>query len=156
MKLLLAHHGEAVPKEVDRDRPLTPRGISEIERSGAFLAHGGVRVARICHSGKTRARQTADILARYLSDHQNLEIIPHIRPKDSADYLLYACTSWEKDTLIAGHGPHITRFVSLVLAGAQAPAQILSQPGTILCLERTEAHPFRLLWMLPPMLLTSP
>lgn len=62
MKLYLVQHGEALSKEQDTKRSLSEQGRREVERMANFLATAGVRVARICHSGKLRAQQTAEIL----------------------------------------------------------------------------------------------
>ena len=62
MQILLAQHGDAVPKEVDEDRPLSDKGRADVERVAATLRQGQVSVSRIIHSGKTRAEQTSDIL----------------------------------------------------------------------------------------------
>ena len=56
MRAYLVQHGEAHPEEVSPERELTPRGRSDVERVAALLANGGVRVAKVYHSGKTRAR----------------------------------------------------------------------------------------------------
>ena len=63
MKLYLAQHGEACPKEVDPERPLTDQGREDIERLTAFLGRAGIQVTRVIDSGKLRAAQTADLLA---------------------------------------------------------------------------------------------
>ena len=66
MELYLVQHGEATPKEVDPARPLTERGQVEVRRV-AHAAHvAGVTVSTIYHSGKLRAQQTAEILAKEL------------------------------------------------------------------------------------------
>jgi phosphohistidine phosphatase SixA len=67
MRAYLVQHGEAHPEEVSPERELTPRGRSDVERVATLLANGGVRVAKVYHSGKTRARQTAELFARRLA-----------------------------------------------------------------------------------------
>ena len=37
MKLYLMQHGDALQKDVDPDRPLSPRGRRDIEKIAAFL-----------------------------------------------------------------------------------------------------------------------
>ncbi len=50
MRVSLVQHGDAVPKEVDSDRPLTGTGRRDIERLAKFLNAAKVRVSRIIHS----------------------------------------------------------------------------------------------------------
>jgi len=64
--IFLVQHGKAYTEAEDPERRLTPKGIAETEKVARHLAAAGVRPAEIIHSGKTRARQTAEILARHL------------------------------------------------------------------------------------------
>ena len=65
MKLYLVQHAEAVPAEDDPDRPLSDKGRTDVQRVASFLARS-VRVGRIVHSPKMRARDTAVLLAQAL------------------------------------------------------------------------------------------
>ncbi|MEA3276673.1 MAG: histidine phosphatase family protein, partial [Pseudomonadota bacterium] len=66
MRIYLTQHGLAVPKDVDPDRPLNERGREDMRRLADFLDKAGVHVEQVLHSGKTRAEQTAAILAEAL------------------------------------------------------------------------------------------
>ena len=63
MKLYLVQHGEAKSEKEDPDRSLTDRGTAEIRAVAEAAKRAGLKPAQIYHSGKTRAQQTADILA---------------------------------------------------------------------------------------------
>ena len=63
MKILLAQHGDSLPEHVDPERPLSDRGRDDVMGMARLLGASGVRVRRICHSGKLRACQTAELLA---------------------------------------------------------------------------------------------
>ena len=73
MNLYLLQHGQSVPEEVDPDRPLSGQGREDIRKTAAFAARAGVRVDTIWHSGKTRARQTAEALAQAIEPRRGLE-----------------------------------------------------------------------------------
>jgi phosphohistidine phosphatase len=73
MRLYLVQHGEAKREEEDPSRPLTENGRIEVERVAEFLARAGVKVDRILHSGRLRAAQTAEILARHLRPSKGVE-----------------------------------------------------------------------------------
>ena len=62
--LYLVHHAEAAESHVDPQRPLTEAGRRHAERLAGEAARRGVRPAAVWHSGKLRARQTAEILWR--------------------------------------------------------------------------------------------
>src|SRR5260221_11274244 len=62
MRVFLVRHGEARREEVDPERHLTDRGAEDVRRIAAQAVDDlGIRPARIVHSGKARARQTAEI-----------------------------------------------------------------------------------------------
>lgn len=64
MFLYLVHHGDAVGPEVDPRRPLSAAGRAEVERIAAQAAGLGARPAVVWHSGKLRAKQTAEAFWR--------------------------------------------------------------------------------------------
>lgn len=66
MFVYLGQHGEAEREEVDPARPLTEKGRNDVRKVALFTAGAHVRVERIFHSGKLRARQTAEILGGVL------------------------------------------------------------------------------------------
>ena len=66
MALYLVQHGKSLPKEADPEKGLSEEGRSEVEMIAAVARGYGVPVAGISHSGKKRARQTAEILAAAL------------------------------------------------------------------------------------------
>ena len=87
MRLYLVHHGEAVPPGVDPQRPLSEGGSASVEQVAEKAAMQGAKPAVVWHSGKLRARQTAEAfwracnaladmwVANYYSAPQSVEII---------------------------------------------------------------------------------
>ena len=63
MRLYLVRHGDALSPGVDPERRLSEAGHQQVGRLAAFLSARAVRVARVLHSGKPRAEQTAEALA---------------------------------------------------------------------------------------------
>ena len=56
MYLYLVQHAESMSKEQDPDRPLTEKGLADINRMARYAAsHLAVDIRRIYHSGKLRA-----------------------------------------------------------------------------------------------------
>ena len=74
MKLYLVQHGDALAKDIDADRPLSEKGQSDVKRIASFLA-GRMEVSRVMHSGKTRAQQTAELLADSMASELPVEAI---------------------------------------------------------------------------------
>ncbi len=153
MKIYLTQHGEALAKEVDPDRPLSDQGQADVGRVANFLAGSGITIDRVRHSGKTRARQSAELLAARLAPATVLEPMEGLGPKDSGDELMKVIEAMSEDLLVAGHQPFMGRFVSrLLLARADAPI-VHYRPGSVVCLERDQQGGWTLQWMVRPELL---
>ncbi|MCD4716608.1 MAG: histidine phosphatase family protein, partial [Desulfobacterales bacterium] len=67
MNVYLVQHGKPVSKEENPDKPLSNQGKEDVERVAAFLMKAGIKVDDIFHSGKTRARETAEIMISKLT-----------------------------------------------------------------------------------------
>lgn len=154
IRLVLVHHGEAVPEEIDPLRPLTPAGRADIESLGQFLATSGVEVPRIIHSGKLRAADSAQILADKLGGNVPVEAMERISPKDTPVWLTEEVAQWTEGALIVSHTPFLSRFVSRLLFGVEQPYVLQFTPGTTACLARRPASKaWTLDWILRPSLL---
>ncbi|MBW1942827.1 MAG: histidine phosphatase family protein, partial [Deltaproteobacteria bacterium] len=66
MKVYLMQHGKPVSKEENPDRPLSEDGRRGVEKMVFLLQNCSSLPGDILHSGKTRARQTAEIIATKL------------------------------------------------------------------------------------------
>lgn len=154
MRLYLVQHGEAHPEQVSPERELTPGGRADVERIAALLAQSGVRVARVTHSGKTRARQTAEILAASVAPGASPQAAAGMDPNSPVAPIAGQAGGWNEDTLLAGHLPFVNRLAALLLANREDPPVVAFQPGSVACLERDAAGRWTLAWMLRPELLT--
>ena len=153
MKLYLAQHGEACAKEVDPERPLTTRGLADVTRLAAFLNVAGVRVERVIHSGKRRAQQTAEVLARAVAPGVALEVSGLINPNDNPKAFDWQSDSWDRDLLVVGHLPFMARLVGHLVAGDERRVLTAYRPGSLVCLEETDDAVWQIGWMIRPDLL---
>jgi phosphohistidine phosphatase len=147
MKLYLVQHGMALPKEVDPDRPLSEVGRTEVEAVANFLNKAGLTVPYIYHSGKTRAAQTARILAGRLSAG-NVAVQPGMAPGD--DVAAFARIIEENgDALYVGHLPHLGKLASLLTTGDEQSDVVEFVNSGILCLGSCESG-YRVEWCITP------
>ena len=144
MRLYLVQHGDAVQEDVDRDRPLSERGRADIQRLTEWLSRHDIRVAQILHSGKTRARQTAEILRPLAKSPSQVLEGRGLAPNDSPEAFLRQLRDSNRDTLIAGHMPFVARTVSQALTGAPDRQLVAFLPGTIAGIERSEGASWHL------------
>ena len=153
MKLYLVQHGEAVSKQEDPERPLSEQGLQDVQAMADFLGEAGVSVARIWHSGKRRAEQTAEVLARTLLTGGKAEAVGGLNPNDPVAEFAADADVWDEDTLVAGHLPFMSRLVSLLVTGDADVERVQYQPGSVVCLERLDAEQWVVAWMMRPQLL---
>lgn len=129
--LYLARHGAAAEARIDRDRELTSLGRSEVEALGKALAERGVHVDRILHSGFTRARQSAEILA-HLSDSPPSKH-DGITPEDDPGMLVAELEEMGGSTLVVSHLPFLPGLCEELLEDVTPLPQF--RTATVVCLE---------------------
>ena len=150
MRLWIVQHGDALAKNVDPDRPLSEKGRSDIERLASYLAGCGVRVERVVHSGKTRAQQTADILATALQVRERVEAVKNLDPLDPPGPFAAECAFAAGDFLVVGHMPFVGKLVSLLEAACEEATLLGFVPGTAACLEQADDDTWSVVCLLRP------
>ncbi len=146
MKIYLVQHGKAYTKEEDPERRLTEEGIKETEKIAKYLYEVGVKPRKILHSGKTRARMTAEILSKYLGV-DNVEETKGINPLDEPDIIIEKLEEIDYDVMIVGHLPHLSRLTSKLL-GSEGEIVKFRYSG-VLSLKKTEEG-YRIEWYITP------
>ena len=114
LRLYLAHHGDAVGPGVDIRRPLSDVGRVDTERVAAAAAAHGAKPMVIWHSGKLRARQTAEIFLRLCNPLADFSATRDLQPEDSPGWMADRLRFEARDILIAGHYPHLPRLLMLL------------------------------------------
>jgi phosphohistidine phosphatase len=150
MRLYLVQHGEAVPKEIDPDRPLSPQGENDIKRIAGFLKASGIPVKRILHSGKTRARQTADIMKHDLLKNAPVETIDGIAPNDPVETFAMKVPTLGTEVMIVGHLPFMAKLMAWLVTADETRSLVAYQPGSVVCLEQDASRNWQILWMIRP------
>jgi phosphohistidine phosphatase len=153
MRLYLVQHGAALAKEVDPARPLSEPGRRDVQAMANLLGGAGIRVERVWHSGKSRAEQTAQLLAKAVLPRGRIEQVGGIGPNDDVAGFVSDADVWEQDTLVVGHLPFLSRLVARLVAGDPERQLVGFLPGSVVCLERCDLDRWILLWMLRPDLL---
>jgi phosphohistidine phosphatase len=139
MRLYLVHHGEALSPETDPRRPLTTRGLEHAERLAAGAAERGVKPAAIWHSGKLRARQTAEPFWRACNPLAEFVAVRGLQPDDPPDWIHDRATSESRDVLIVGHMPNLAKLLSMLLDPRPERALLTFPPHALVALVDGEA-----------------
>jgi len=135
---------------MDPDRPLSARGKSDVTRMAGFLKQSGVPVSRILHSGKTRARQTAELLGQMLLNNGCIEAIAGIAPNDPVETFSLTLQALETDTMIVGHLPFLAKLAARLVTADENQPLVTFQQGSVVCLEQDESHTWKIQWMVRP------
>lgn len=148
MLVYLVQHGRARTSEEDPARPLTDDGRREIESVMLLMQRfGAITASRVVHSGKTRAEETAALIAGRLEADVAAEtgLAPDDDPADWADRLRAA----DRDLVVVGHLPHLERLASLLLCGHPDGGVVRFTNGGVVCLSG-EGGRWALLWAITP------
>ena len=150
MRIYLMQHGKPVPKEEDPDRPLSDQGKRDVGRMSEFLRNSGVKVQEAFHSGKTRARQTAEIMVSQLNPDLKAQKRVGLSPLDDVKEIANQIRGADRDLLIAGHLPHLGKLASLLIAGDEGVPVVSFQQGGVVCLEKDEKGGWSVAWVVVP------
>jgi phosphohistidine phosphatase len=155
-KVWLVRHGDAVDGPVDAQRPLSDAGRREVEAIARALARTGkVRPAQLLHSGRTRALQTAEIVAAGLGGGAP-EATDGLHPGDDPEIWEERLARRTDDVMLVGHLPHMEALVA-TLVGAPDEDVVRLVTGGVVCLSRDdEDGPWSIAWMLTPGVVAAP
>jgi phosphohistidine phosphatase len=146
MRLVLVHHGDAVGPEIDPRRPLSAGGREAVERAAAETAARGVRPAVVWHSGKLRARQTAEAYWRACNALAEFSATRDLQPDDPPWWIRDRLRGETRDTLIAGHFPHLPRLLGLLVTGRDESTSSFPPHGVVALETEDEGKTWRELW----------
>ena len=154
MNVYLVQHAEAKPENEDPERPLTDQGWEDIKKVAAFVReHLDVRADRIVHSGKLRARQTAEVLAPALNLPDKVNEEKNLKPNDDVSPWVDRLNQSEKDIVLVGHLPFMNKISDRLLGQEEGRNLVQFQMGGILCLARSPDDPWSVHWMVVPQIL---
>ena len=154
MFLYLVQHGEAKSEEEDPARGLTEKGIQDVRDVSAYAKMVNVKASRIYHSGKTRAMQTAQILADQLKlEGKGLSATDGLAPMDDPSIWDKRVTEMNDDIMLVGHLPHLARLAGLLLSGDKEKMLIDFKMGGTVCLRRFDDGRWAVGWMIVPQIL---
>ena len=114
MKLYLVHHADAVGPDVDPQRPLSSRGRQQAAELATKLSAAGCSPAAIWHSGKLRARETAEAMLRACNPLAEFKMVRGLRPDDPPEWMRDELVAETRDVMIVGHMPSLPAIAVLL------------------------------------------
>jgi len=151
MKLYLIQHGEAKPETEDPQRSLTVRGEEEVRRISKAAKGLNIRPLMVYHSGKTRAKQTAEIIAGGLNiSDLTVQAVQGLNPNDDVRAWAERISQETRDLMMVGHLPFLEKLASFLLCGDENARLVLFRYGAIVCLDQKEDKKWAVRWILTP------
>lgn len=151
MKLYLIQHGEAKSEMEDPERSLTPGGEKEIMSVSKVASGLPIMPSKVYHSGKLRAKQTAEIIASALKIPKHLvQAVQGLNPNDDVRPWAERISMEKEDLMLVGHLPFLEKLTTFLLCGNENARLVWFRYGAIVCLEQKEDRSWAVRWILTP------
>lgn len=118
--LYLVHHADAVGPEVDSQRPLSQGGRIHADTIAQRAKERGVMPVVISHSGKLRARQTAEAFWRTCNPLAVCSAVRGLQPADPPEWTKDQVTGVSGDLMLVGHMPSLPKILRLLTGDESA------------------------------------
>ena len=115
--LYLVHHGDAVGPDVNPMRPRSDRGRVEVDLLAQKAAERGAKPDVIWHSGKLRARQTAEAYWKRCNPLAAFAAARGLQPTDPTGWIVDAIAGDDRHIMLAGHFPYLPRLLGRLQTG---------------------------------------
>jgi phosphohistidine phosphatase len=124
--------------------------MDDVKRIADVAKGYGVQVSAIVHSGKKRARQTAEILGEALNPPKGVKQMDGLTPLDDVTVSANRLKA-ESGLMIVGHLPFLERLTSFLITGNTDLRVLKFQNGGVVCLdEESEGTGWVIVWTLMP------
>ncbi len=148
MKLYLVQHGEAKSEAEDPQRSLTERGTEEVQQVARMAKKLNLCPSKIYHSGKLRAKQTAEIFSDSLK--RSAETAQGLNPNDEVRAWADQISREKEDLMVVGHLPFLEKLASLLITDNEKARTVIFRYGAVVCLEQREDRGWGVRWILTP------
>src|SRR5262245_13735836 len=147
--VLLVHHGDAVSPAVDPARPLSALGLGDVTRLAREAAARGVKPDIIWHSGKLRARQTAEAFWRACNPLASFSAMRGLQPDDPPAWIRDRIAGETRTIVVVGHMPHMPRLLRLLVRGDADVADVEFPQHGCVALE-ADGDRWKEIWRIEP------
>ncbi len=149
MRVYFVRHGQAFPESENPRRPLTEKGKRDAEIIAGFLKKNSVMVESVICSTKTRARETAQIIAGGMAAKPIILPREGLSPNDPVAPLREELETLQSDVMVVGHLPYLNELSALLLTGKDN-FPVYCPTCAVICLERISPGRWQLLFMVSP------
>jgi phosphohistidine phosphatase len=129
--MYLVHHADALPPDIEAMRPLSDRGRAQAQLLAFEAARRGVKPECIWHSGKLRARQTAECFWRECNPFAKLSAERGLLPGDPPEWMRDRFFGETRQLMAVGHMPHLDRLLRLMTGADVNSATVFPLNGMV-------------------------
>jgi len=155
MQLYLVQHGASKDVGEDPERSLTDDGRQVVEEMANYLSSLGLTLARIEHSDRLRARQTAEILAGRLGPPEGTKRVAGMGPNDQVEPMRKRLQTEANNLMLVGHLPYLARLAAMLLGVRKDRIVVEFRMGGVVRLDRNESGEWAVRWAVTPELLPA-
>jgi phosphohistidine phosphatase len=137
MYVFIVQHGDALPSNIDPERPLSEKGMTQVKRLSEFLRKIPIYPDLILHSNKNRAIETAETISLTLGGIR-MESREYLNPGDSTDSIIEELRKSDKNIMIVGHMPFLHELALRLLSQDSEKNVFEIKNASPLILERTQ------------------
>jgi len=149
--VILTQHGEAKRKDEDPQRNLTDKGREETKKIAEYFVRNiDIKVDRIIHSTKLRAKQTAEILSSIIKPTNGVIEEANLEPTADPSVWATKLSNLNENIIIVGHLPHLSKLVSLLVVNDSEKEIVRFRYSNMVCLERNDEERWRIMWIIRP------
>ena len=146
MRVYLVHHGPAVGPDVDPRRPLSNTGQLAVEALADKVAARGAKPAVVWHSGKLRAKQTAEAMWRACNALAEFAATRDLQPDDRPSWMRDRLYGESRDVMLVSHFPLLPRLLALLVHGDAEQAADFPAHGAVALETLDEGATWAELW----------
>jgi phosphohistidine phosphatase len=150
MNIYLVRHADAKNEGEDPSMPLSEKGLQDIKQVASFLSRLNIKTGNIFHSGKLRARQTAEVLFEYLRPVHGISEADGLSPLDAPLIWKERLGDMKDSVFLVGHLPHLAKLASVLLCAETGKNIVMLGTAGVMCFLRDNAGEWYLQWMMSP------
>jgi phosphohistidine phosphatase len=137
--VVLVRHGEALSEEEDPRRSLSAAGRDHVDTVSGLVAVFGLQLEEVRHSGKERARETAEIFAARIGvGPDRVRETGGLKPKDDVEAVAEEVEREGRPVALVGHLPFMGLLASRLLSGDPGLLKFRFGDAGCMILERVE------------------
>jgi len=154
MGIYVVQHGIAKSPQEDPERHLTEKGRQIIEAMASYLSSRDIKIDQILHSGKIRAKETAEIFKKHLLPPRGIKEQSGLNPNDDPKQTNQLLEHEQGHLMFVGHLPNLSKLVSLLVCGKPDLEIVEVVKGGVICLNQNNDE-WLLEWALTPTMILS-